>query len=239
MKSKTVHQLIEENPSRAIVLDGFGINYLEDSDKTLEQVCEEKKLDIEKIKSNLISLGGQVFSIDFDLVSTPFLIEYLINTHHDYAKAKLPAIRKIITQLARYDESYRELEKSFKKFSNQMHKHIVLEEELVFPFIISLEKLYQNFDSEAANELLKKYSTEVLCHNHEHDEDEMHELRVLTNNFLYKKSDILNYRIAMHELLQLQSDMEQHAKIEDRVLFKKAYQMEDVLRKKLRKIFDM
>lgn len=234
MKDKTIHQLIEENPSRALVLDGYGINYLEDSDKTLEQVCTEKGIDLAKLKGSLLSLGGQVFSIDFDLVSTPFLIDYLINTHHDYAKAKLPAIRKIITQLARYDESYRELEKSFRKFSNQMHKHIVLEEELVFPFILKLEQLYQNFDRDAADELLKKYSTEVLCHNHEHDEDEMHELRGLTNNFLYKKSDVLNYRIAMHELLHLQSDMEQHAKIEDRVLFKKAYQLEDVLRKKLR-----
>ncbi|MGV3598867.1 MAG: hemerythrin domain-containing protein [Bacteroidota bacterium] len=234
MKHTTVLDLIRQNPSCALVLDEYGINHLEHGDKTLEQICAEKQVDCNLLQSSLGALGSHVYSIDFNLVSIPFLIEYLINTHHDYAKTKLPAIRKVVALLSRYDEGYRELEKTFRKFSNQMRKHIILEEEVVFPFILKLQALYENYDREGVVELLGKYSTEILCHNHEHDEDEMHELRVLTNNFRYKSSDDLNYQITMHELLQLQTDMGQHAKIEENVLFKKAAQMEAVLRKKLK-----
>lgn len=234
MKSKTIHQLIEENPSRALLLDEIGIDYRLLGDKTLEQVCRDMNLDPVLLQNKLSSVGGLVYSIDFNLVSIPFLIEYLINTHHDYAKAKLPAIRRVITTMAREDETHRELEKTFRKFSNQMQKHIILEEEVVFPFILSLQQLTENFDKDGATALLSKYNTEILCHNHEHDEDEMHELRVLTQNFRVKKTDGLSYRIVMHELLQLQFDMEQHAKIEENVLFKKAGQMEEAIRKRLR-----
>jgi regulator of cell morphogenesis and NO signaling len=234
MKNKTILDLITQNPSCALVLDDYGINYTQHGDKTLAQVCTDKKIDIKKLQNSLASLGGHIYTIDFDMVSIPFLIEYLINTHHDYAKAKLPAIRKVVTTLSRHDESHRNLEKTFRKFSNQMRKHIILEEEVVFPFIINLQQIFVAYDKKAATDLLSKYSTEILCHNHEHDEDEMHELRVLTGNFRYKKTDDLNYQIIMHELLQLQTDMEQHAKIEENVLFKKAAQMEDVLRKKIK-----
>lgn len=234
MKDTTVLDLIRENPSCALVLDEYGINHIEHGHKTLEQVCTEKQVDCNQLQTSLGALGGHVYSIDFDMVSIPFLIEYLMNTHHDYAKTKLPAIRKVVSALSRHDERHRELEKTYRKFSNQMRKHIILEEEVVFPFIIKLQALYQNFDRETAIDLLAKYSTEILCHNHEHDEDEMHELRALTHNFRYQKTDDLNYQITMHELLQLQADMEQHAKIEEHVLFKKAAQMEDVLRKKLK-----
>ncbi|HYG16205.1 MAG TPA: hypothetical protein VEC12_10675 [Bacteroidia bacterium] len=234
MHQKTIHTLIDENPSRALLLDEWGIDYRLLGDKTLEQVCAQLQLDPALLQTKLASLGTQVYSIDFNLVSVPFLIEYLVNTHHDYAKAKLPAIRRVITTIAREDETHRELEKTYRKFSNQMRKHIILEEEVVFPFILNLQKLAENFEKDGAASLLSRYSTEILCHNHEHDEDEMHELRMLTGNFRIKKSDSLNYRIVMHELLQLQFDMEQHAKIEENVLFKKAGQMEEALRKKLR-----
>lgn len=234
MHQKTIRQLIEENPSRALMLEDLGVDYRLLGDKTLEHVCDELNLDYVLLQNKLASVGGLVYSIDFNLVSIPFLIEYLINTHHDYAKAKLPAIRKVIATMAREDETHRELEKTFRKFSNQMRKHIILEEEVVFPFILSLQQLTENFDKDGAASLLSKYSTEILCHNHEHDEDEMHELRTLTGNFRSKKTDSLSYRIVMHELLQLQFDMEQHAKIEENVLFKKAGQMEEAVRKRLR-----
>lgn len=232
--NRTLAELIHENPSRALLLDNYGINYQECLDKTIAQVCEEKGIDPKKLRADIASLGGHIYPIDFDLVSINFLIEYLISTHHDYAKAKLPAIRRVVATLARYDESHRELEKTFRKFSNQMRKHIILEEEVLFPFILDMQRLLENFDKEKATALLNKYSTEVLCHNHEHDEDEMHELRVLTKNFSLKEQQSLHYKIVMHELKNLQTDMEQHAKIEEDVLFKKAGQMEDMLRKKLK-----
>eukprot|EP01035_Chromulina_nebulosa_P009821 gene9821-13251_t len=118
MKHTTVLDLIRQNPSCALVLDEYGINHHEHGDKTLEQICTEKQLDCNQLQTSL---------------------EYLINTHHDYAKTKLPAIRKVVAMLSRHDEGYRELEKTFRKFSNQMRKHIILEEEVVFPFILKLQ----------------------------------------------------------------------------------------------------
>lgn len=234
MKNTTIQDIIEQNPSRALVLDNHGIAYMQYLDMTLLQVCEEKHIDCDKLAKELSAMGRQEFHINFNLVSIPFLIEYLVSTHHDYAKTKLPAIRRMIAQLSRTDESYRSLEKCYRKFSNQMRKHIILEEEVVFPFIQKMQNLYENFDVAEAKATLAKYSVEVLCHNHEHDEDEMEELKAKTNNFKIEQGQELEYRIVLHELKQLNRDMTQHAAIEDHVLFKRASQLETILRKKLK-----
>jgi len=205
-------------------------------DKTLKDLCAEKNIDCEKLAQHLTAVGRQEFNINFNLVSIPFLIEYLVNTHHEYAKTKLPAIRRMIAQLSRTDESYRKLEKCYRKFSNQMRKHLLLEEELVFPFILQMQKLYEQFNNAEAKKTFSKYSVEVLCQNHEHDEDEMKELKVKTHNFRVEKTQPLDYRIIMHELYQLDRDMSQHAAIEDNVLFKKAAQMETILKNKLQQV---
>lgn len=233
MKNTTIQDIIEQNPSRALVLDNHGIVFQHYLDKTLQQVCDERKVNCDKLVKELSALGRQEFNINFNHVSIPFLIEYLVNTHHEYAKTKLPAIRRMIAQLSRTDESYRGLEKCYRKFSNQMRKHIILEEELVFPFILKMQTLYENFDVEDAKTTLSKYSVEVLCQNHEHDEDEMEELKAKTHNFSVEKGQALEYRIIMHELKQLNRDMTQHAAIEDNVLFKKAAQLETILKNKL------
>lgn len=233
MKNKTIQELIEENPSRAMLLDNHGIVFQQYLDTTLEQLCAKKNIDCDKLVQELKALGKQEFNVNFNLVSIPFLIEYLVSTHHEYAKTKLPAIRRMIAQLSRTDESYRSLEKCYRKFSNQMRKHIILEEELVFPFILQMQQLYENFDKEEVSKVLSKYSVEILCHNHEHDEDEMLELKAKTNKFSVTNSQPLQYRIIMHELKQLDRDMTQHAAIEDNVLFKKAAQMETILKNKL------
>ncbi len=233
MKNKTLQEIIEENPSRAMLLDNHGIVYQQYLDKTLKDLCSDKHINCDKLVEELTALGKQEFNINFNLVSIPFLIEYLISTHHEYAKTKLPAIRRMIAQLSRTDESYRSLEKCFKKFSNQMRKHIILEEELVFPYILEMQKLYEKFNKTQTKKLLSKYSVEVLCHNHEHDDDEMQELKAQTQNFNTNNGQPLDYKIIMHELRQLDRDMNQHAAIEDNVLFKKAAQMETILKNKL------
>ena len=233
MKNKTIQEIIEENPSRAMLLDNHGIVYQQYLDTTLQDLCDEKNINCKKLAQELTALGRQEFNINFNLVSIPFLIEYLINTHHEYAKTKLPAIRRMIAQLSRTDENYRGLEKCYRKFSNQMRKHIILEEELVFPFILQMQGLYEKFNKTEAKKVFSKYSVEVLCHNHEHDEDEMEELKAKTNNFKVEQGQPFDYRIIMHELKQLDRDMNQHAAIEDNVLFKKAAQMETILKNKL------
>lgn len=233
MKDKTIQEIIEENPSRAMLLDNHGIVYQQYLDITLQELCDEKSIDCEKLAQELTALGRQEFNINFNLVSIPFLIEYLISTHHEYAKTKLPAIRRMIAQLSRTDESYRGLERVFRKFSNQMRKHIILEEELVFPYILEMQSVYEEFDNGKAKKLLSKYSVEVLCHNHEHDDDEMQELKAKTENFSTNNGQPFDYKIIMHELRQLDRDMNQHAAIEDNVLFKKAAQMETILKNKL------
>lgn len=223
--------LIEQNYLLPSVLERLGVNYEQNLNKTLLEIAEEYFLDANQLtKSVNAILFGKAAEFNLEHFPLPVLVAYLKSTHHDYAKWKLPVLNRHIEML----EGYSDLKREFSKFKCDLSKHIILEEKVIFPFIEDLNQLSYEFDPYQLEVILKANDTELLFAGHGEDDDDMHEIRFITKNYRFKKSDSLGFKIIMTELKNLEKDLKIHAQIEELILFKKARDLENSLKLKLK-----
>ncbi len=228
LAKRSVKNILRENLSRATVFEFFQVDYPRFLDQTLEQLAETYGIHLEVIEEALVSVQSSLPDFRYDFLELPVLIAYLKHTHHEYARAKMPHIRRNMERLGK-----EELLEIFARFSRDLHKHMLLEEQVIFPFILNLVSLNEDFDRQAALVLLESHSTEVLCASHTQDDDEMKELRECTEGFLFEEEDPILYQVLMTDLARLEHDIHRHAHIEDTILFKKARREENLLKERL------
>lgn len=222
--------ILSENLSRATVFELFEIDYPRFLDLTLEQLAEINGVDLTVLEEALEQVQHKLPEFEYDFLELPVLVAYLKYTHHEYTKAKIPHIRR---NLERLNETNKLA--VFQRFSRDMQKHMMLEEKVIFPFILQLVGLNEEFDLEKAQELLAQHSTEVLCASHTQDDDEMKELREVTGHYAYSEKDPILYQVVMADLIRLEEDIHRHAKVEDQILFEKAKREEKLLQERIQR----
>jgi regulator of cell morphogenesis and NO signaling len=125
--NKRINEIIDENYVHASVLFFFGISFYNYSDKTLEQVCMEKGLDVNTVIKSLESTSEKPKDI-LALSNYPVdvIIEYLKRTHHVFVKQKLPYIAKLISHLksATADKTVKDLKFIF-SFPSGCHTYFI------------------------------------------------------------------------------------------------------------------
>lgn len=228
MHREHIEKILEDNYARATVFEFFGITYANYLNDTLEHVAACYGIDIQVLVDALEQIKGKSPVFDYNFLELPVLISYLKFTHHEYARAKLPHIKKNMELLNMETELA-----VFQRFSRDLQKHILLEERVIFPFILNLHELLEEFDPQVASQILKENSTEVLCASHTTDDDEMKELREVTSNYVYGPDDSIVKKVLMTDLKRLEEDIHVHAGIEDDILFKKAKLAEKQVKERL------
>lgn len=230
MKTRKISEILEENLSRASVFEYLGIPYLKYLDETLEFVCNLYGTDVWWLSESLAAVrNGVAAEFHYHFLEIPVLVAYLKQTHHEYAKSRIPVIRKNL-----HYANLKELLQAFDRFSIDLTKHILLEEKVIFPFIIHLHQLNEVLNLKEAYQLLAEIESGVLYASHTQDDDEMKELKELTSNFEYKDRDPMVTKIIMNDLRMLEADIHIHAAIEDKILFEKARKAERLLREKIK-----
>ncbi|MBI1221481.1 MAG: hypothetical protein GC180_02660 [Bacteroidetes bacterium] len=220
--------ILKENLSRATVLEFFSIEYPSRLDTTLEEVAQEYGIRSDILEDALLQVQARLPEFEYDFLELPVLVAYLKYTHHEYTKAKIPHIQKNLVRLQRDD-----LLDVFQRFSRDMQKHMLLEEKIIFPFILNLVELNEEFRAGVAIDLLNQHSADVLCASHTQDDDEMKELRNATASYAYSDDDPILYQVVMTDLARLEEDIFHHARIEDQILFKKAKREENLLKERI------
>lgn len=223
-----IRYILKENLSRATVFEFFAIDYCNHLDDTLEEVSVHYGVNESVIEEALTQVQTRMPEFEYDFLELPVLVAYLKYTHHEYTKAKIPHIRKNLEKLQEEN-----LLAVFQRFSRDMQKHMVLEEKVIFPFILDLVTLNEEFNQEQAMALLEVHSADVLCASHTQDDDEMKELRETTSSYIYSEDDPILYQVVMTDLQRLEEDIHRHARIEDRILFKKAKREETLLKERI------
>ena len=71
------------------------------------------------------------------------IVEHVENTHHAYLKANFPLIHRLIDKLrVAYPEKteYQEIHELFTEFTDDLARHLIKEEEILFPYFKQLGK---------------------------------------------------------------------------------------------------
>lgn len=242
IRKLSISKLIDLSPKMGLVLFRNGIIISNDtSEQSLEFYCEFAKLDIDKIEKQIEGLIGEETDFNPESFSMRQIVQYLTQTHHEYAKIKLPAIRKMMENL--FLEKYLDqkhvvnLCSAFEHFEKHLNQHIAFEENEVFPFIVSMIDAAQkgNFTPSLLS-YLKRLSISKIMSQHAGEEDDMHEIKEATGYFSVDENDPLSYKVTVWALQDLEMDLHRHNGLEDTHLFPQAQMLEEYLLKKAQQI---
>src|SRR5574343_1352198 len=137
----TVGEFVAGDFRTAAVFSKYGIDFCCKGNRTLEEVCEKKGIDIHVVQDELNAVleSKSDNNIDFKSWPTDLLIEYIEKTHHRYVEEKSTALLFYLDKLCkvhgqRHPELF-EIGLHFKICATELAQHMKKEELILFPFV--------------------------------------------------------------------------------------------------------
>ena len=201
----------------------------------LEIACEMKGINVDMILAELeaatrtILVSNQLDVTDWNM---DFLIDYLINIHHQYLKKTLPEIQQLLGDFAReHIQKFpylAELEKRFDFLVKQLFSSVQQEEEVIFPYIRQIAHAHNHKEPYAALlvRTLRKPVEESMYKGHETLTDIILSIREITNKYTLPENVCISHKVVIAKLKELDNDLMQHLHLEHSILFPRAIHIE-------------
>jgi len=224
--------IIHKNYLLLPILQRFGIE-LGFGDKTVFEVCENKGIEVDFFLDIINSY------IDLDYFpkkhlagfSSKQIIDYLQRTHEYYLEVKVPLIEGMLRNLVETSRAEKKklklIEDFFSEYKEELLAHIKREDEVVYPYILELEKCIAEGNKKGKlQELVKKYSIHNFADEHDNMEEKLYDLKNILIKYLPPRDDQNLLQEIITELFQLENDLADHSRMEDNVLIPKIADIE-------------
>jgi len=239
LRYRRIAELVDQDNLRAHVLYYFGIRFFEFPEHTLEQVCTEKGLIVEAVIRELESPGENFKEVDLPLINYPIdlIMEYLKHAHFLFVKHKLPYIGRLVESFKASHNDYLIVEKDLKTlfplFLEDFIHHIYEEEDTLFKYIRLLERAVKGqYNPSQLYQMMEKYSLQKCAMEHEAHDDEMQGIRRITKDYHLAPDAPLHVKVIYSELMSFEKVLQEHARVENEILFPKAMALESQVKKK-------
>ena len=222
-------EIIPDNPYLLLFFEHFGIT-LPVQDKSLEMVCEENGLSLKLVLTfaNLFNGVTQISDPDLSFDDTKSIILYLKNSHEFYSDEIYPEIMNTIEQMAEVNDSSEMslVKKFFSEYFSEVTEHLDYENEVVFPYVLTLYERIKKGDDREKN---KEYSVVEYRDQHNDIEEKLDDLKKLLVKYLPQKDDRILRRKLLLSLFELDYDLKVHSEIEEFILIPLVEKMESHL----------
>ena len=235
---QTIGEIVAENYHAAAVFEKHEIDYCCGGKKTLVAVCKERHLDLSKllkeIEETTSTVQMQLPSQNAAKWNLSFLINYIIETHHQYVKESIPTLLRLTEKIAAvHGKNHPELIKVqslFKTLSSELTVHLQKEEKVLFPYINRLleAKALHTMPNTPAFKTIQ-HPLQVLEHEHDEAGAIMLEIRQLCHHYTPPADACTTYKVALSTLHEFETDLHLHVHLENNILFPKAQDLENEL----------
>lgn len=215
------------------VIGRFNIEY-GFGNKTIEEVCDYYDINVWFFLEIINSFHNQQYfpKEQMQKFTSTLIVKYLSNGHIYYQSVKLPEIQGYIDEMeeqltANNQLNVKLLSDFFKNYKNELEKHLAKEEGQIFPYAIALEHAVETGQINA--ELLatiKHTPIENFERNHENMEVTLSDLKNLIIRHLPPVVCAQLCQRLLTELFRFEEDLENHSRIEEKVLIPKVKQLE-------------
>ncbi len=229
----TVGQYVAQDYRTAQVFRKYGIDFCCGGGVSLEKACAKKDITADELRAELVALASTGTQSDnYNSWKLDFLADYIVNTHHEYVKNKLPELNFYTNKVARvHGDRHPELFEILRLFLDieaEMTSHMAKEEQILFPYIKQLAQAKQHGDGiEVPHFGSVRYPIEMMEHEHDSAGRIMEEIQTLTNNFEPPADACTTYRVMFQNLQAFQDDLHKHVHLENNILFPKALEIEN------------
>ena len=200
--------LIRDNYNVLQSLGSFGIN-LGFGDKSVEEVCDEHKVDTYTFLSIVnFTINGDHYIDDISRISVPTLLKYLRASHEYFLGFQLPSIREGLSgALCRANSLDKLILKLYDEYAHAITTHMKYEEKMVFPYVEALLR----------GDATSSYNVDTYSKHHVQESEKLRELksiiiRYLPNDGLHNnRLSAVLYNIYNNEdWLRLHAEVEEH-----------------------------
>lgn len=233
-----VADIVARDYRTADVFRQHGISYCCGGKWPIEVACDMRGVDKEKLQAELeaatrtIQVSNKLNFSDWDI---DFLVNYLINVHHQYLKKSLPETQQLLSEFAqKHIKKFpylEELEKQFGLLIHQLESSIEREEEVLFPYIRQIAHAHMHQESYGALMIrkLRKPVEETMFKGHETLTNIILSIRELTNKYTTPENVCISHKVVIAKLRELDNDLIQHLDLERSVLFPRSTAIEKEL----------
>lgn len=232
----SVAEIVAKDYRTAEVFRKYGIGYCCGGKWPLDIACEMQGIDADTLQIELeiatrtLQVSNQLNFAEWDI---NFLMDYIVNVHHQYLKKSLPVTQQLLTEFSKEHIKkfpyLAELEKQFDLLVKRLMRSIKSEDEEIFPYIRQVAYAFKNKEPHAALfvRTLRKPVEETMFKGHETVTEIISAIRKLTNTYTAPENVCTSHKVVIAKLKELDNDLMQHLHLEQSILFPRAIAIEN------------
>ncbi len=212
--SRTVAELVLEQPARARAFEELGLDYCCGGKTPLAEACDARGLAVEDAVAALEAVtDASAKERDWSTAPLAELCDHIVSEHHDRLRQELPRLDVLLDKVVRAHGDERpsvvELRDTFTALRSDLEEHLVTEETQLFPLV----RAGGPYDPDKVHE---------LEHDHEWAGSALARMRELTDGYDLDQAMCNTHRATLDGLHELELDLHRHIHEENNVLFPRA-----------------
>ncbi len=229
----TIGEIVAKDFRTASIFSKYGIDFCCKGDRTIQQACDKKSVNIDELKQKLDeAMKNHEENIDYNAWPLDLLADYIEKTHHRYIREKSPSLLQFLNKVQKvHGERHPELYEIFELFSQSVEDlevHLQKEERIVFPFV---RKMIEAKNSGQPLERAHFGSIEnpiaVMKDDHSAEGERFQRIAELTKGYNPPPEACNTYRVSFAMLDEFEQNLHKHIHLENNILFPKAIKMEE------------
>ena len=230
-------EVVLHDPTLIPVMNRFGI-HLGFGDDSLAAVCDRHQVNTDFFVTILNAFHDPHYFPQERLRNFPaaLLIDYLRKAHLYFLDDKLPEIAALIDRMVKEypldDATSKLISGFFDEYSRELKRHILREEEKVYPYVLELENaVQQNRQDENLRQQVQQNPISQYEAEHENVEEKLLDLKNILIKYLPGPENDKPGYLVLRELFALEKELNEHARMEDAILVPKVKTLEEELLK--------
>lgn len=224
-RTKTLAELVAENPARATTLDRLGLDYCCGGNEEVDAACARAGLDPAAVEAQL-EVAAATDDVHACAGMTPNeLITHLLDVHHGYLHTEFPELDALVDKVesvhgARHPE-LRDVRELVTLLAQDLVPHMMKEERVLFPAIERLSAGAAEFPFGSIHNPIRMMMLE-----HENAGALLARLREATGDYATPDDGCASYHALYERLAHLEHDTHLHVFEENHLLFPQAANLE-------------
>ena len=232
---KSVGEIALQMPRAAAVFAEFGIDYCCVGEMSLQEACNDARVSLQEVEAALEEVQQarhEAETVDWSKQSLRKLADHIVSFHHQYGRRALPRIDHLLSKtLAAHGQKHHDLalvQRQFHILADEMVRHMMKEEQILFPYIAKLEAAQANGKA-AEPAMFGTVRNPVRMMRAEHDSASalLKSIRKLTRDYEAPADGCGSFKALYAALAEFERDLLQHIRLENEILFPKAEALEE------------
>ncbi|MBK9329564.1 MAG: iron-sulfur cluster repair di-iron protein [Sphingobacteriales bacterium] len=231
-----IGELVALNYRTASVFKKHKIDFCCKGNRSIKEVCDDKKIDMNALMHELKNAVKQddSGSVDFNSWDLDLLADYIEKKHHRYVEEHIPMLQQYLHKLCRVHGDRHpellEINEHFNQCSGALTAHMKKEELVLFPYIRKMVKSKQTHDNLATPHFgTVENPVRMMMHEHDVEGERFRTIARLSNQYTPPDDACNTYRVTYNLLQEFENDLHLHIHLENNILFPKAVELESFL----------